>query len=706
MFCWPQFPKAMPYKAPYVWKQLPLLRVLIPVVLGIVVGFYSSIPIFHLYLAASVLVGCSTLFYVLPRYIKFSFRWVQGLFLQLVFLVAGCIMVYHQDVRNLPSWVGKHYEPGDPLLVRLQEPLVSKPRTYKARCRIVAVKHNSHWQAITGSLLIYIKKDSTLPDLRFGSELVINKQLRPITNSGNPGSFDYRQYCAFQGIFHQVFLDRGEYRITPAGTPEPFRKWLFEVRDAVIAQIRALIPGTREQGVAEALLIGYRDDLDKGLLQAYSNTGVVHIIAISGLHLGLIYAILVWLFRPFLRRRWISWAKPVIIIIVLWTFSLLAGGSPSILRAAIMFTSVVVGQLVNRKASTYNALVVSAVLMLCYNPYTLWDVGFQLSYAAVLSILVFNKSIYNFFYFQNKLLDNVWKLNAVTISAQVLTFPIILFYFQQFPVYCLVTNLVAVPLSGWILFGELALLISVKVFPMIAPVLGKACALMLTFLNGFIEWMDALPFAVWSPLKLNVGQCLLLTLFFASAGYALMRKSRSSRLTAIAAALAFVALRSQDIAFYQNQQKLIIYNIPQHTGIDFIMGKSFWSFTDSSLARDRFLENFHLKPSRVLHRVLPEAELQGMVTLYPFFMFGGKRILLVDQSFHFTSPRKLNVDLIVLAKNARVQIPELMQHFNCRQFVLDGSNSLWKINRWKRDCDSLHLRHHSTPEKGAFVWMF
>ena len=156
-------------------------------------------------------------------------------------------------------------------------------------------------------------------------------------------------------------------------------------------------------GLAEALLIGYKDDLDKTLVQSYSNTGVVHVIAISGLHLGLIYWLLLMLFKP-LQKRKLKWLRPVFILTGLWLFSLLAGAQPSVLRSAVMFTCIVLGDSFARKSSIYNTLALSALLLLCINPYWLWDVGFQLSYAAVLSIVIFMQPIYNWFYIKNKVL--------------------------------------------------------------------------------------------------------------------------------------------------------------------------------------------------------------------------------------------------------------------------------------------------------------
>jgi competence protein ComEC len=220
------------------------------------------------------------------------------------------------------------------------------------------------------------------------------------------------------------------------------------------------------------LLIGYKDDLDKTLVQSYSNTGVVHVIAISGLHLGLIYWLLLKLFWPLQKRRDLKWLRPILIIAGLWLFSLLAGMQPSVIRSAVMFTCIVLGETWTRKSSIYNTLAFSAFLLLFINPYWLWDVGFQLSYIAVLSIVIFMQPIYNWFYIKNKALDFIWKLNAVTLAAQILTVPVSIYHFHQFPLSFMFTNFVAVPLSSLILLGEIVLCV-VSFIPIVAFLLVK-----------------------------------------------------------------------------------------------------------------------------------------------------------------------------------------------------------------------------------------
>src|SRR5205814_5677401 len=205
----------------------------------------------------------------------------------------------------------------------------------------------------------------------------------------------------------------------------------------------------------------------------------------SGLHLGIIYWLLSLLMKPLQNNSRLRWISAMLILGGLWAFSLLAGAGPSVLRSAFMFSLIVFGRTISKNSSVYNNLAASAFILLCIDPFWIWDVGFQLSYAAVLSILVFFKPVYNWFYFENKIVDVIWKMCAVTIAAQILTMPIAIYHFHQFPVYFLLANLVAVPVSSIILLGEILLCCFSFLLP-VAAVIGNILHWMIGLLNLYI----------------------------------------------------------------------------------------------------------------------------------------------------------------------------------------------------------------------------
>ena len=392
--------------------------------------------------------------------------------------------------------------------------------------------------------------------------MVFKKSLQEIKSPGNPGGFDYKRYSLFQGITHQVYLKENEFEVLPGENKTWFNEFIFAGREKVISILRKNIKGEKELGLAEALLIGYKDDLDKTLVQSYSNTGVVHVIAISGLHLGLIYWLLLQLTLVLRKRKNINpiaigWLRPVIIITGLWLFSFLAGAQPSIIRSAVMFTCIVLGDSLTRKTSIYNTLAFSAFLLLCYNPFWLWDVGFQLSYTAVLSIVIFMRPVYNWFYIKNKLLDFIWKLNAVTLAAQILTLPISIYHFHQFPNYFLLTNFVAVPLSSFIVLGEI-LLCAVSFIPPIALFVGKILSWLIWLMNSYVERIEMLPFSLWDSLQISIPQAIFLMVAVAGFGYWLLEKNKTGFKYGLVALFIFFGLRSVSFIKANNQKKLIV----------------------------------------------------------------------------------------------------------------------------------------------------
>lgn len=413
----------------------------------------------------------------------------------MLFGFGGLIMHYNDSSAKVVAIKNK-----SEFIVYISEPLSEKASSWKT------VGKSDHPEA---NILLYFRKDSLLKLPVYGSRIGFIKQPEEIKNIPAFKEFDYKKYCALKNIYYQVFLKPGEFIVLPGNRINRLDDFLFRVQKWVVNIIQKYIPGKKESGLAEALLIGYKDDLDKALLQSYSNTGVVHVIAISGLHLGLIYGLLKYICVPFSRKRWGSFIKPVIIISGLWLFSLLAGGSPSVLRSTVMFTFIVVGECISKRSYIYNSLAASAFFLLCYDPHWLWDIGFQLSYFALTSIVIFMKPVYHLIITKNKIIDAVWKLNAVTIAAQILTTPVCIFYFRQFPNLFLITNFIAVPASSFILGGEI-LLCLVSFLPEVSIPLGRALALAIRFMNSSIEWLGSFPFSATTGIELSFIQLLII----------------------------------------------------------------------------------------------------------------------------------------------------------------------------------------------------
>lgn len=686
-----------------------MVRIFLFFATGIVLQWYGLLNIRH----ATVLIICSVLviigFFFFSFFRRYKLSFVNGVATCVLFISLGAILTHRQDIRNDQRWFGHNYTDSLAFVIQIEEPLVEKTRSFKAEASVSSIVSDHNIIPATGKLILYFQKsqpgiDSFYRTISYGSMLVIKKPLQEITNSGNPGCFDYKRYCLFQGITHQVFLKQGEFEITGINNATATKSFLYQAREKILSILRSYIKGEQESGLAEALLIGYKNDLDKSLVQSYSNTGVVHIIAISGLHLGLIYWLLAMLLRPIEKKKKLRWLSPVLIITGLWLFSLLAGAQPSVLRSALMFTCIVMAKGLARKTNIYNTLALSAFLLLCYNPFWLWDVGFQLSYAAVLSLLIFMQPVYNMFYIKNKWLDAVWKLNAVTIAAQILTLPLCIYYFHQFPNYFLISNLLAVPLSSIILLAEI-FLCCIGSVPALAIVTGKLLTWMISIMNLFIQKIESLPFSLWKGLSVNLAQVILSLLGIAAFSYAFMERSVKGFKIALLAGLGFILVRSLSFTEAAQQQKLIVYNIPGASAIDLIKGRQYVYIGDTALQKNDFIKRFHLQPSRVMHRIIPMDSLTDVSVSGNFITYNDKRILLLNDTVHFSNDKpelKEAIDLLIISKTAQVNIKQLAGRVSIKQIVLDSSIPYWKVDKLRKEADLLNIPCHDVSVNGGF----
>lgn len=685
------------------WKKAPFIRFLLPLIAGILLQWHLQLPVQTGWYVLCFSGVVSLTLFSLSWFNRYRLTAINGIVITLVFLALGSLLAWHKDIRHDPAWFGRFVKTGKVVIVTIREELVEKNNSYKAIATVNAIDCNEKFISTCGELILYFQKDTITQILENGSQIIFSKPLQEIKNSGNPGGFDYKQYSLFHDITHQVYLKPGDFIVLKEKKSPGLENLLISIRKKILRILRSYIRGEKEKGLAEALLIGYKNDLDKDLVQSYSNTGVVHIIAISGLHLGLIYGLLIQLLKPFKKRKGFKWLSPVLIIAGLWLFSLLAGAQPSVLRSALMFTSIVLAETVSRKTSIYNSLAFSAFILLCINPFWLWDVGFQLSYAAVLSIVIFMKPVYNWLYIKNKVLDFAWKLNAISIAAQLLTTPLSIYHFHQFPNFFLLTNFVAVPLSSIIVLGEI-FLCTISFLPWLAGIAGKILSWFIWLMNSYIERIESLPGSLWGGMQITISQAVLLIVLISGLGYWTLEKQKAGAWVGIVSLLLFTLLRSVSFLRSQQQQELVIYNVPKHQAIDIMNGRNCLFLGDTDLLKDDFVRRFHLKPARVLHRVEPVDQLKGLFIKNEFLHYGARRILLIDRNIHFApTSKKIVIDLLIASKNPKLYFPQLLETFIIKGVVFDSSVPARKLKTWATDCDSLHIPYYNVNETGAFV---
>lgn len=678
-------------------KQFPFLRIVIPFSAGILLQWYYPL---HFWLIVTLFVCFLFAFFVLRRSLKKSFFSANttAFVIALMLMLAGCFTVYMKTISNSKNWIGNALS-YQHLVVVIDEPLIEKNASFKAEAKVLQWQDSTgKWHPSTGKIIIYFAKEDDLKAINYGDVIVFKKPLQDIKNSGNPGAFNYKEYCALNGIHHQVYLKNQEIIFTQQKQVNSFKRWLFNTKQFVIQTIRKNISGKQEQAVAEALLIGYRNDLDKDLVQAYSNTGVVHIIAISGLHLGMIYSLMMLLLRPFKSRIFRKLINPIIILLIIWIFTFLAGAAPSVLRAAVMFSIILAGDFFERKKNIYNSLAASAFILLVINPFSLWDVGFQLSYAAVFSIVLLQKPVYNLIYFKNPLLDMIWRLNAVTLAAQVFTLPFIIYHFHQVPTLFLIANMLAVPLSGLILYGEILLVCIGNTN--LGGWLGKILEWLLSFMNNHIERLNYIDFAVIDNLQINIIQASLLMLIILCMIVWLREKQVHFLRFSLYCTAIFFLFYGYEAATNYNKQRLVVYAVPKHTAVDILHQGSYSFIGDTALMQDGFLRNFHLKPSRI--KALSNNCINNLQCNAPVIIkTDNAAALLIKNNFNITVPVK--VTSVIISGNPKLNLEEVKALTNCKQIIADANNSLYKISKWKKQAEQLHLRFHSVADDGAFI---
>lgn len=534
-----------------------------------------------------------------------------------------------------------------------------------------------------------------------GDRLIFKKNLQEILDA-DFASNGHHSYNTFHIDKFRVFLRQNEFTIIHFDTVINSPTILESLKEKILAILKKNISGEKESGLAEALLVGYRQDLNKELLQSYANTGVVHIIAISGLHLALIFAILKFLMKPISKRRSGKWMAAILIILMLWVFSFLSGSSPSVLRSAVMFTILVLAENLKKNGSVYNGLFASAFILLCVNPSWLWDLGFQLSYLAVLSIVIFYKPIYHLFYIPWKVPDLIWQSVALTVAAQILTTPICILNFHQFPLCFLPANLVAVPLSSIILIGEL-ILCSVSILPGISQLLGTVLTKLIWILNSYVDYISRLPFSTWNHLEISIAQALFMFVFIWGISIWILKHYKAGLFVGVASTGCWLILRCVSFLNAFHQEMIIVYNIPRHQAIDCIEGRQFIFFGDTAVEKSNSQRKFYLDPSRTRFRLkdklMPDS--QGKASI--FFWLNKKLLILSDTLPSYEWASHLHFDLILLSKNCPVSVAHLNKIFNHAFWIFDRSNAGKKLLQWKKECEELGLPYHDLAEKGPFV---
>ena len=475
--------------------RTPMLRLALAVVVGILLAEYT--PVSPLVWLCSA-VGLCVLLLVVEARVRHTFR--KALFpvlLWLIWIGIGAVLpLLHASVDPFPTAVNT-------FTVRLCDTPRTTPKCYKSVAEVLTVNDSP----AKGKVLLYIRQDSASALLRYGDCLTIDAHPQHPRNWNN--DFDYRRYLRRKGILWQCYVPSDRWQLSFHDNHFTLRAWSKGIQLRMVKRIRRTELTPSQQGIAEALLLGWRDDVDEATQQQFRDAGITHLLCVSGLHVGIV----AWLAGAALfflgRKRWQRIVKGTVQIGVVWLFVLLTGMAPSTLRAGVMFSLLLVEGMLQRQPNSLNNLCTSMWLLLLIMPMLLFDVGFQLSYAAVAGIVLWNRPLQQLLPVSHQwylwLPQKAWQLVCLSTAAQLATLPLVLYHFHQFPLYFLIANLTVVPFAGVLLATVLLMLLMGG---------GWATTLLsheLVAVDRLTRWISSLPHAMHTDIYCDLPVALLIT---------------------------------------------------------------------------------------------------------------------------------------------------------------------------------------------------
>ena len=472
------------------WTTNPLLQALCFLVLGKVVfdSLSPGIEIITLCFLLLVLFGSMLIWsdWVVEKSGK-SIQILRQISFWLSFAGIGMgLAAFQSDTQTIPA--------NTSFLCRIDENFGSNgPEKIRCQAFVEKIKTNKGWQNYDGKVLLQF---SGIGNQTFqnGDRILVGKELSEIEKPSIPGQFDAKKYYNRKGIGFQVFVSANDF--SSAGQPDPNRLVYFshQIRFWMENKINQLSIEPDDGFMLSALVLGIRRKIDPELKSAYSAAGVTHILAVSGMHVGLIFVFLTTILGWVKRFQYGQTAFSVMVIGLLWLYAMVTGLSPSVLRAVTIFTIIQIGELLKKPGLPINGLCLGTIILFLLDVEIVYDVGYQLSFAAVYGILSFDKPIKELVSFKNKVLRFFWESTSITISATLATFPLIVYYFHQFPVYFLMANLVAVPVSNGLIYCGIALILT-SFLPGLAHGVAWVIHFLIFCLNQFVLWIAGLPFS-------------------------------------------------------------------------------------------------------------------------------------------------------------------------------------------------------------------
>lgn len=674
--------------------RIPLiLKLLLPLIGGVILAFYTSVivPTSIIFIGLFILLALS-----IPVISKqFKLRAVFGLFTTLVFFLFGIYLVGIHTSRYNADYFAKSLDKTNNLT---QIEIVEVPEEKANSVKCFAEVQSVNGQKTMGKTLLYFEKTPLSLDLAYGDIIYARVNFQAVKANGNPKEFDYARYLRIHDVVHQAYIKSGNWQYM-ANTGNPFLKWIFGVRHYLGDVLTEAGLSDNNLMVARALILGEKQSLDRETLRTFSSAGAMHVLAVSGLHVGIVMLIFSFLLKPLKRMPRGRFLFVMAVLMGIWFYALITGMSSSVLRASVMFSFVIVGQELERQNSVYQSIMVSAFILILFEPLVIFQVGFQLSYLAVLGIVYLQPKIYNLWYVKNTVLDKVWQISAVSIAAQLATFPLGLYYFHQFPNFFMISNLIVIPLAFAILLTGITYFV-VNWIPVLSDFIFYLLDFLLSFLNAGVKWIEGLPYAIYWGVSIHWFEVFWLYAIILLAAIAFIGRKTKILLAGMALSVGLLVFNVWEKYGLAAENQLVIYNVNNSTAVDLFYGQKNIFIADSALLDDDDKLLFHVKHNwfyrsgnEDAYTVVPYTNEKGIIN------FHDRHVLFLSGEVEDSIPR---TDYVYL-RDVDFVPEKLISHFKTHQTILImGTDLRYGLKSFlKKELPPEQI--HDLKEEGAFV---
>ncbi len=554
----------------------PFIRLLVPFITGIVLG--DSLPPEQkwFYLATSFFFLLLLIFSINTSFKRQS---VFGILSFPALLFLGLFIA--TDLKYNPQPLPK----GEYFAVIHEFPL-EKEKSYRAVIRLTNPKI---------LVLAYFEKSAQISNAEPGDVIWFRGQPEILQKTGNPFEFDYQAYAIRNGIGHRIYLKSSNFYALKAEKNRDIIESSLIIRNRLLRIIENCGLKGEIFHLVSSISLGAREELEPETTQSFAKTGVLHVLAVSGMNVAIIFVVFHLIFRFLKQKKGGLFLYTLIILTGVWGYALITGMSASVLRAAAMFSFIVIGKNLSRHPNIYNTLAASAFVLLCFNPSLVYDVGFQLSYAAVFSIVFFYPAIYGIFYFKYWIPDQIWKLLSVSLAAQIGTLPFLLHYFHQFPTWFLLANLLVIPLVSLILYLTLIVFVVAPIVPFLGVLMTRILDWMGQGMLFSVHFVERLPYSILDGIYLSDFTLFLIVLFAISVTLFVVYKNPKGLITALV--LLIVLLIFNNLSVYQKltQKEIVVFNLSGKTLVALTTSdETIWLTTDKSNTIEKL--KYYTKP--------------------------------------------------------------------------------------------------------------